>query len=225
MKEMIYGANPKQLKILANGDYKGLQYIIINRGGDYPCAYVENTWEYDENDPYFENMPCHCGITFHSSLVHLKKDNPNAKGLEKNYIGWDYGHLWDYKYCLPDEDDEKWTTEKVFKDVKKVINYILKENEKAMLKENNKQMLNDIQQRFLDLISIKLNQPFRFKNGMTTFMFKSVNNSLKLFIFDPSKGYFGQTIMNQYVFSKLLEGKAITVDKNNEYCPECGQKL
>lgn len=124
MDEMVY-LKERRMKILAEGIYKGRKYCILSLG-IYPTAYVEYRHEFDEESEEYFNIPCHCGITF-QDYAHWKKDYSTC------YIGWDYGHIGDFVDAglISQQDGKKWTTEEVYEEVKNVIDYLNKYEQKS----------------------------------------------------------------------------------------------
>ena len=138
MKEMNYvGTATKE--ILYEDDYLGYHFLIVSYG-THPCAYIEipktHRW-YKKNytDEELENIECHGGLTYTDNLSHvLGKEEANGRW----FIGWDYAHLEDfqgyYKYDGVWGESQwkpkKWTTQEIFNEVKKVIEQIVKMDEK-----------------------------------------------------------------------------------------------
>ncbi len=104
--------------LLAYGDYKGYQYAIISHG-THPTAYVR----IPQGHPYFKKdtseieLYVHGGFTYSGKAI-WEEDN--------NYwIGWDYAHAGDFLPFLPGDKGKKWTTRKVFNEVKSLIHQLL----------------------------------------------------------------------------------------------------
>ena len=116
MKEMVYSMADKR-EVLAKGVYKGRKYFIISCGIS-PSAYVEYRNEMRYGSPEWYDCPCHEGIDYDS------KDSCFLGDLEEEYIGWHYSHPGDYVAFLPKWYGKKWTTEEIFDEVKKVIEYL-----------------------------------------------------------------------------------------------------
>lgn len=106
----------------------GYFYYVIRSTGNHPCAYVGTTSDIgcgrtiEELD---DILPTHGGITY-------KGDYP-IEGLDANlkWIGWDYGHCFDYQaYFEKDlegyKNDIKNTKKYTYKDIMADIKYIIK---------------------------------------------------------------------------------------------------
>ena len=123
MKEMIYGGRSR---ILMFATYKDRDFVIVNLAGRFPCAYVRTDINYYNDDNVVDDSPAHCGFTFFNDLSHWKEYDPenyDKDFFERNFIGWDFGHACDYHPAFCD-GGKKWTTEEVFENVKKVIDWI-----------------------------------------------------------------------------------------------------
>lgn len=145
MKEMIYDPSIKNVVLLDNGTYEGFEYYIVNRGGEYPLAYIKvpDNIKIDCED-YFNvdiNSP-HGGITFGcENDIPPLLEGVASKG---NYLGWDYAHYDDYlgwyydHWDFDDFDDcddyvtesfrsktmKRWTTKEILEQVKNTIEEI-----------------------------------------------------------------------------------------------------
>lgn len=131
MKEMEYQPNRK-IEVLDTGFCFGLLYYILNLG-THPTAYInipENHKYYKKN--YGEiDIDVHGGLTYSRDYLWISK-NEQIKGW---FIGWDYAHYGDFLGydMLPvfkhmqRNNEKKWTTEEIFKDVKEVCYQIQKE--------------------------------------------------------------------------------------------------
>lgn len=137
MEKMIYGdreAVEKRYKILFHDKIDGVECLITNVRGSHPCAYInvpKENWdvfiERDIKTPsdmqsvadIFKIWP-HGGITFYDDKITYGLDIPG------HWFGWDYGHYGDYMwqpiFTMPPMDEEhKWTTEEIYKEIKEVI--------------------------------------------------------------------------------------------------------
>lgn len=124
MKEMIYSANRK-MEVLYNGKYKAHKFCIVNLG-THPTAYVENKFtnlfSYDDDRLY--NIDVHGGFTYLDGS-YWDKDDCSV------YLGWDYGHCWDYAgyfetyAAFDDYNYKRWTTTEIFEEVKSVIDQLI----------------------------------------------------------------------------------------------------
>lgn len=124
MKEMIYSAERK-MEVLFSGEHKGHKFCIMNLG-THPTAYVQNKIKnlnsYD--DDRLDEIDVHGGFTYLDMSYWDKTDRAI-------YLGWDYGHCWDYagyyaKYHTYDSYEYKrWTTTEIFEEVKSVIEQLI----------------------------------------------------------------------------------------------------
>lgn len=134
MKEFIYENKRRKPILVCDGEYKGIYYAITSLG-TYPCSYVKIPKEYKEYKKDFENIDdsihcCNGGLTYSEFGI------PTGDCLNDFFIGWDYGHCWDYTPELkisgmlicPEIDGLKWTTEKIYKEIKSVIDALIKNN-------------------------------------------------------------------------------------------------
>jgi hypothetical protein len=115
-----------QASVLANGKYKGLEFLVLNMGGSHPCGYVNiestklNGKFYNEID----NIQCHGCLTF---------SGKNAAILKHGWwIGWDYAHLGDFMPYYTEEEQKRWncvkyTTADVVQECVNVIEQIQNE--------------------------------------------------------------------------------------------------
>lgn len=113
--------------ILAAGSYRGYEFIVINVRGSHPCGYVNVEGSVFEKRDYDEiDIECHGGLTFSSSGLLC-----NNRGW---WIGWDYAHLGDRLGCNlryhSNPEDREWTTEEVVDECKKVINQVIRKEDK-----------------------------------------------------------------------------------------------
>ena len=124
MKEMIYSAKRKK-EVLFSGEYKGHKFCIMNLG-THPTAYVENKiinlCSYD--DERLDKIEVHGGFTYFGDSYWDETD-------KTIYLGWDYGHCWDYAgyyelYWFSDSIEYKrWTTTEIYEEVKSVIEQLI----------------------------------------------------------------------------------------------------
>lgn len=124
IKEMVYQINrlnpPERI---ASGEYKGFWYYVLNLG-THPCAYIDVTeTELNSVDYCNIDVACHGGLTYSRQYL----ATVDKKGW---FIGWDYAHYGDfvgYEMLYPDlqSNDKKWTTEKVVKECKDVIDRVI----------------------------------------------------------------------------------------------------
>lgn len=123
-KEMVYSPDRIQPERIADGEYKGFKYYVLNLG-THPCSYVDVTetklcgCHYDSI-----NIDCHYGLTY---------SEPTLATVDKEgwFVGWDYAHYDDYagyevKFPLNlRSNGKKWTTEEMVSECKAVIDQIL----------------------------------------------------------------------------------------------------
>lgn len=129
MKEIIYNYINGFSEIVAEGDYKGVHYICVNRG-THPCAYVVC-------DPLFLNrhksdygfLGC---INVHG-YVNYTGELKRLVGLsdrEGVCFGWSYDHYGDWAGYWSDEENlatgqKKWTTQELVIDCQDAIDQYL----------------------------------------------------------------------------------------------------
>ena len=132
MKEMIYSPDYDHVEILEASEYKGIRYVIVNRG-THPCAYIAA----DKKCREFVDESCHGGVTYNGDGI------PGIDGAGVFYwLGWDYGHLSDYMPAGNMEGRKRWTTAEIKEEVEQVIDklfdYVMKEITDYLEKENIK---------------------------------------------------------------------------------------
>ena len=139
MNEMIYTTKEK-IEILDSGYCLGLLYYILSLGA-YPCAYVKIPQEHEFYKKDYESIDIdvHGGLTYSRDYLWVN-ENQRVEGW---FIGWDYAHYGDYLgfakfYSTDINQDKKWTTEEIFKDVKEVCYQIQKDIEKGKSNEQNR---------------------------------------------------------------------------------------
>jgi hypothetical protein len=117
MKEMIY-KQEREMEILHEGKYNGYDFLIFSIG-THPTAYVR----IPKNHKYYGKTYDEITINCHGGLTYTNNRIGNKIGW---WIGWDYAHFSDYtghEYSFY-RDGKRWSTEEIFDDVKKVINFI-----------------------------------------------------------------------------------------------------
>lgn len=126
MKPMVYGEKWTNHQILYSGKYKGYQFYICSLSV-HPTAYVKVS----DNDDYPEwvrnRISCNGGITYAGTGIEL-----TSKFEDGFYLGWDYGHSWDYN-CTSN-CGAKHTTEEIYEEVKNVINQLIPLEDEIKLK-------------------------------------------------------------------------------------------
>lgn len=147
-KEIVYTSHRKIAVIVAEGEYKGVKYVCVNRG-IHPCAYIFCTQEFlDKHVTEYETID---GIYVHGGISYIG----NAKellGLEEyNHpcFGWDYGHAGDWEGYLEDEENikfghKKYTTDMIISDCENTIDQYLK-----ILEDDKRPSDNTITKEFL----------------------------------------------------------------------------
>lgn len=129
MKEMEYKwpVPEQKYEILDEGYYKDYHYMIVSFF-TYPCAYVELPKDHAYYDKDYDEIPiyCHWGLSY---LRHyLLKNCPDYRA--GYWIGWDYGHAFDYASYFSEEEAvyinlRKWTTTEIIEEVKLVIEQLI----------------------------------------------------------------------------------------------------
>lgn len=130
--------NSKEPKFCAWGEYNNKKILVIYNGC-HPCAYVEsNTDLYHEHNNKSKydipDCPAHYGFTWYGPLYHWAKTfkDIDPKIFNKNYLGWDYGHLTDYSrlyadgFLEMDENNplEKWTVDSIIDCIVNTIDWM-----------------------------------------------------------------------------------------------------
>lgn len=127
MKEMIYYPEFKKAEILHKGAYKDHKFCILNLGW-HPTAYVECKMDsiHSLGDERLDDISVHGGFTY------LDGVNWDDKEDKCCYLGWDYGHCYDYSGLYLKHFDwyndvpiKKWTTSEIFEEVKSVIEQLI----------------------------------------------------------------------------------------------------
>ena len=124
-KEMIYGKGIGENKILADGYYRDIRFLIVNVGGKYPSAYVRC-----DNGDKCDFLVDGKRRVHKTKLDFLERDNPNIKDLNEYFIGWKYDHYtdyyWDMGWYAPFAGElKKWTTEEIFEQIITVIDFMI----------------------------------------------------------------------------------------------------
>ena len=139
MKPMVYKNIERYAEIIASGVYKGVTYVVINRG-IHPCAYVMcNDQEFiDRHKTEYDDLDCidvHGGVTFLGDAKKLL----GLEGYDCPCFGWDYGHAGDWAGYWTEEDNiiygcRKYTTEILVDDCKDAIDQYLTQKERDNLR-------------------------------------------------------------------------------------------
>ena len=117
-KPMVYEST-EYYEILSKGQLLGRKFAIIGRFGDYPAAYVSMKPIEESISMYYEvdyDIDVHGGDIDITRAYWDKLDNDY-------YIGWDYRDYGDFRGndFYHKENDKKWTTEEIIKEVIYVI--------------------------------------------------------------------------------------------------------
>lgn len=136
-KKMVYAKvsdYKSPYRILYSGTCKGYRIVIVNMHGIHPCAYIQVPFDEIDNSDVVErisdNLSCHGGVTYVGDIADACSELGDTPA-KHTWIGWDYGHLCDYRpkptipkgihFPLPEEftyyHRHKWTTEEVYRDV------------------------------------------------------------------------------------------------------------
>lgn len=130
-KEIVYSASSSSVEVVADGKYRGIRYICLNRG-IHPCAYVicdplflrAHAKKYDTLDC----IDVHGGIDYIGHVYKLKGlKNHNSEDV---CFGWSYGHAGDWAGYRSDEENQmsgmkKWTIRELVEDCKNAIDQYL----------------------------------------------------------------------------------------------------
>lgn len=117
-KPMVY-KTIDDFEILAKGELLGRKFAIISRYGDYPAAYVSLKEIEKSISTHYAveyDIDVHGGVTFCEDPYWDKSDNDY-------YIGWGYSYYDDFCGCdfYHKDNEKKWTTEEIIKEVIYVI--------------------------------------------------------------------------------------------------------
>ena len=125
-------------QVLYSGTCKGYKVLIVNMHGIHPCAYIQIPFDEIDNSDVVErisdNLDCHGCVTYVGDIAEVYPSFTDATPPNHTWVGWDYGHLSDYKpkpklpkmmIRNPFADElmlelnrrHKWTTEEVYRDV------------------------------------------------------------------------------------------------------------
>lgn len=147
-KEIIYAPISRIAVIVAEGEYKGVKYVCVNRG-IHPCAYVFCTQEFlDKHATEYETID---GIRVHGGISYIGNAN-ELLGLE-DYdhpcFGWDYGHAGDWEGYMSEDENmqfghKKYTTDMIISDCEGAIEQYLK-----VLEDDKRPSDNTITKEFL----------------------------------------------------------------------------
>lgn len=150
-REVKYSKN-ELTYICADQTYKGVRYVIINRG-IHPCAYVETTKEFldkhQEEYDLIHGINVHGGVTFGGKLSITK----GCKDIEGIWFGWDYGHCGDwagYSDDVYNDGNHKWTTDEIIAECENAIDQYLE-----ILKEDQKEEENKIKENSITINGVK----------------------------------------------------------------------
>ena len=120
--EMKYTGRGEAMCLLSCGSFKGRNYVICNRGGMFPVAYVEALPE----DPKLYDSSVELGDDFRH--ITFGPESPTVRGvkLQHLYWGWSYSQEGDAMNIDGDEiPGKEYTEEDVYQDV---LEFILRIN-------------------------------------------------------------------------------------------------
>lgn len=127
--DMRYGEKPDSTDgAIASGTYRGVPYLVLNRSGKHPCAYIDirdavckPELRLGGGGPHssWKGVEPHGGWTYDEIGV---KGCGNSLKLDR-WIGWDYAHAGDYTVLssgceLP---GHRWTTAEIVDEIMDVI--------------------------------------------------------------------------------------------------------
>jgi len=137
LKQEICYNNDEDFFDIVDTKYKGVRYVIINRG-KHPCAYVECEKEFI--DKYWDenNYEMKCDISVHGDVTYCGRfdDLRGCQGMEGYCFGWDYAHAGDWAGYLTDEQNgnaRKYTVGMIVDECKNAIDQYLKVIEEAFV--------------------------------------------------------------------------------------------
>lgn len=88
-------------QVLYSGTCKGYKVLIVNMHGIHPCAYIQIPFDEIDNSDVVErisdNLDCHGGVTYVGDIAEVYPGFTDATHPKHTWVGWDYGHLSDYK--------------------------------------------------------------------------------------------------------------------------------
>lgn len=123
-KPMVYKSTD-DFKILSQGQILDRKFAIISRYGDYPAAYVSMKPTEKSISTHYEvdyDIDVHGRDIWYNNMG-AYWDKPDDKPDNDYYIGWDYCDYGDFRGndFYHKENDKKWTTEEIIKEVIYVI--------------------------------------------------------------------------------------------------------
>ena len=148
-KEIIYNAIDRFAVVVADGEYRGVKYVCINRG-KHPCAYVFCPKEFldkhvSEEYQTIENLMVHGGITY----TGIANDLLGLEDYDGYCFGWDYGHAGDWAGYISEEENSEWghikyTTDMLISDCMAAIDQYLDIVDKDTNGDSNNILTRDI---------------------------------------------------------------------------------
>lgn len=128
-KEIIYNNINHFAVIVAEGIYKEIKYVCVNRG-KYPCAYVMCSEDFlNTHSTDFNTIP---GIDVHGGISYIgyAKDLLGLEDYDSYCFGWNYGHVGDWEGYLDDDENikfghKKYTTDMLISDCENAIDQYL----------------------------------------------------------------------------------------------------
>ena len=118
-KPMVY-KSIDDFKILSKGQLLDRKFAIISRYGDYPAAYVSMK-------PIEESISMHYEVDYdinvHGGDIDITRAYWDKSADNDYYIGWYYRDYGDFRGndFYHKDNEKKWTTEEIIKDVIYVI--------------------------------------------------------------------------------------------------------
>ena len=104
--------DPADPVVLDAGEYRGIQYVILDRH-THPCCYIAC------RDKETVDRYCHGGVTYSGKCVPGLEDGT----MGTCWLGWDYCHAFDRTATR--RFGKSWTTEELVKEVHEVIDKVL----------------------------------------------------------------------------------------------------
>ena len=106
----------RSIILLGEGEYKGYKWFILSYQ-THPCAYIVLS----PSDEYYGKQWSECDLNVHGGTTFAQYGLHNFVDKDHWVIGWDYNHYGDFSAMI-DMGGKKYTTEEVYRDVKRAIN-------------------------------------------------------------------------------------------------------
>lgn len=120
------------LKVIMEGTYRGRHFVIGAHRSGNPNAYLEVLPEDSmyadpasiKEDDYYDGNLSHvnCGSTYYGK-AYWDENDPRV------YVGWDYGHAYDYNVNYAAQDGTVWSLIDILMEVASAENEIQMQNE------------------------------------------------------------------------------------------------